>query len=60
MKFKIGEETYNVLIGTAEFLMVETCLLLAEKSHSGIGILFNYDLKTGETIILARVTKDQE
>lgn len=57
LTFKAGDETYSALGDTP---VVDTCLLLADKSPSGIGMLFRYDINTGKTSISTRTTKESE
>lgn len=58
LTFKAGDETYSALVGIGDSPIVDTCLLLAEKSPSGIGMLIRYDINTGKTFISTRTTKE--
>lgn len=58
LTFKAGGDTYTALVSIGDSPVVDTCLLLAEKASSGIGMLFRYDLSTGKTFISTRTTKE--
>jgi hypothetical protein len=47
----------QVLVGFGDSPIVDTCIALAEKAPSGIGILFRYNLKDKRTFISVRVTE---
>ncbi len=60
LSLKIEDQTYNVLVGIGDSPVVDTCLLLANKSSNGIGMLFRYDLLNNKTFISTRTTEMSE
>lgn len=58
LTFKAGDEIYTCLCSIGDTPIVDTCLLLAEKSNTGIGVLFRYDINTSKTFISCRTTLD--
>jgi len=49
---------YEVLIGIGDTPIVDTCLLLAEKSKMGIGMLLRYDFNLNRTYVSTRTTEN--
>ena len=56
--FELEGKSYSALVTIGDSPIVETCLLLAKKSSSGVGMLFRYDISTGKTFISTRSTKE--
>ncbi len=58
VELSYDEKKYGALVAVGDTHLVETCMLLAERSKSGVGILLRYDLKHGRTFFSCRVTKE--
>ena len=56
--FTLRGVSHSALVVIGDTPIVDTCLLLAEKSQGGLGIMFRYDLEKKRTMISARATKE--
>lgn len=55
---EIEFELHKIFVAVADNLLVDTTIMLAECSRSGIGMAFRYDLRNERTLITLRVIKD--
>ena len=55
--FKVLEQEYTAMVSIGDSPIVDTCLLLAKNSPSGMGILFRYDLASEKTLLSTRVLR---
>lgn len=58
ISFRVNNETYHAQVAIGDTPIIDSCLLLAEKSKSGLGIMFRYDILNRKTLISARATKE--
>lgn len=56
--FNIGDKSYSACVSIGDCPIVDTCLLLADQSSDGIGMLFRYDMKARKTFISTRSTQE--
>jgi hypothetical protein len=55
LPLKFNNNVYNVCVAIGDSPIVDTCIVLADRSSSGIGLLLRYDLKSKRTYLSARV-----